>query len=87
MLTLSDQPDSHSGNEREELQSSQQRECSGTVEKLLNISLQEEHVRNKIMQTDKAIQELQILLMQTQQQLQAKMVFREQVKGCFIHYS
>ena len=87
MLTLSDQPDQHSGREREELRGSQQKECGGTVEKLLNISLQEEHVRNRIMQTDKAIQELQMLLMQTQQQLHAKMVLRDQVKRCLIHYS
>lgn len=79
------QSDQHSEKEREELRSSQQGECSGTVEKLLNISLQEENVRNRIMQTDKAIQELRMLLMQTQQQLQSKMVFRDQVKRCLIH--
>ena len=70
----------YSEEDRVKVPSSHLRECSGTVEKLLNVSLQEEQVRNQILQTDREMQELQALLMQTQQELQCKIELRNQVK-------
>ena len=58
-----------------------QEQGNGTVERLLNISLQEESVRNKLVKTDQEIQELHVTIMQAQQQLQSKVAFREQVKS------
>ena len=54
---------------------------NGTVERLLDISLQEESVRNRLVKNEQEIQELHVMLMQAQQQLQSKMALREQVSS------
>ncbi len=50
-----------------------------TVALLLNISEQEEKIRNQILETDRHIHELQMVYMRTQELLHAKMIHRNQV--------
>ncbi len=51
----------------------------GTAQTLLQISLQEDELRNSLQQIDKEIRHLEMVLIRTQNELQAKMVLRDQV--------
>ncbi len=54
-----------------------------TVDHVLEISLQEEEVHSKLTETERAIDKLQTLLNQTQEQLSRRLHMKEKVRHHF----
>ena len=52
---------------------------SNTMDEVLQISLKEEELRSQILNQDRELQRLQMILVQTQEQIRVAYAYREQV--------